>query len=500
MKTTLASSHLNAAISSQLSGLKVELSKYRQTKVRPSPAKGVNKLTKSTDKLLITPPKTITNQRISTEPKQQVRTNDTVKLGAQKLCFSTFFGTEETPKLPTPPKATLARARSLTDQSTIEKILNTRAKESSLTERKYKQLPAKISPKTQKPKKKTETRPSLSLLLESSDESQKDSKFFYKFISEPSINEDNGAKGSRFNDCALTTSYITTLPEDDNVSISHIREDIAKMFTSHEDMRSIVDMTKFQGDLQEENNKLRKRVAELEQKNMKWQGFSKLMLAFRTGLKKELKDYKGQNEIDKKTIAALKEQVSSLKATIKTNTRTQQMNDSKSPKRTQESVKALETQMKTIQNDNKKLQSDITFLWEQNKKLRKQQEDVDKYKEAMEHYKKEAEDKFKECSSLAEEIICLRTDLDRLNLKYFKSQKELNKSPPLKDLGVKAMMPLSSFSRKKSIGTPGSEVRSQKKVTIIAPKQKHENNWDVPEDIQTPSPMVFGVIPLDFSR
>jgi len=163
-------------------------------------------------------------------------------------------------------------------------------------------------------------------------------------------------------------------------------------------------------------------------------------------------------------------------------------------------MKALETQMKTIQNDNKKLQSDITFLWEQNKKLRKQQEDVDKYKEAVEHYKKEAEDKFRECSSLAEEIICLRTDLDRLNLKYFKSQKELNKSPPLKDLGVKAMMPLSSFSRKKSIGTPGSATKSQKKVTIIAPKQKHESNWDVPEDIQTPSPMVFGVIPLDVSR
>ena len=177
------------------------------------------------------------------------------------------------------------------------------------------------------------------------------------------------------------------------------------------------------------------------------------------------------------------------------------MNDSKSPKRVQESMKVIESQMKVIQNDNKKLQNDVTFLWEQNKKLRKQQEDIDKYKEAMEHYKKVAEDKFKECSSLAEEIICLRTDLDRLNLKYFKSQKELNRSPPpLKNLTGIEVKPLSSFARKKSIGTPGSESKSQKKVTIIAPKQKHESNWDVPEDIQTPSPMVFGVIPLDVSR
>jgi len=196
--------------------------------------------------------------------------------------------------------------------------------------------------------------------------------------------------------------------------------------------------------------------------------------------------------------------VSTLKATIRANSRTAQVQESKSPKRAQE--KSLEIQLKAIQNDNKKLQSDITFLWEQNKKLRKEREDIDKYKEATEHYKKVAEEKLRECSSLAEEIICLRTDLDKLNLKYFKSQRELNKSPPyvtpVKNLAspkVKPGTPLSSFARKKSIGTPG-EIRSQKKVTIIAPKQKHESNWDVPEDIQTPSPMVFGVIPLDISR
>lgn len=147
-------------------------------------------------------------------------------------------------------------------------------------------------------------RPSLSHLLESTDDSQKDSKFFYKFI-ESSVIEDN-PKGSRINDCPLTSSYVTTTLQDDDVSLSQIREDIAKVFASHEDMQNVI---KTSNDLEEENKRLKKRIMELEKKDMKWQGFSKLMVAFRGGLWKELKDYKCQNEIDKKTIAALKEQV-----------------------------------------------------------------------------------------------------------------------------------------------------------------------------------------------
>lgn len=152
-----------------------------------------------------------------------------------------------------------------------------------------------------------DNRPSLSLLLESTDDSQKDSKCFYKFITESSVIEDNN-KGSRINDCPLTSSYVTTtLQDDDNVSISQIREDVAKIFTSHEDMKNV--MRSSDKELEEENKRLKKRIMELEKKDMKWQGFSKLQVAFRGGLWKELKDYKCQNEIDKKTIAALKEQV-----------------------------------------------------------------------------------------------------------------------------------------------------------------------------------------------
>lgn len=172
-------------------------------------------------------------------------------------------------------------------------------------------------------------------------------------------------------------------------------------------------------------------------------------------------------------------------------------------------VKKFEDGIKAAEIENKKLKNAMDVLREENKKLRKFQEENSKSSEAINYYKNIAEIKFRECSALAEQIICLRTDLDRLHSKYLKAQKELqgvtspqsarktngqqDKLTPKKEKNYN-----SSLARGGSLGSNSSEaeVKIKKKVTIIAPMQKHENIWENSEDIKTPSPMVFGNMPL----
>jgi len=185
----------------------------------------------------------------------------------------------------------------------------------------------------------------------------------------------------------------------------------------------------------------------------------------------------------------------------------------RSPTKSDPKTLNLENKLKTLQNENKKLQEDLTFVKEENKILRQSQENIEKYKDATEHYRQIAEDKFKECSSLAEEIICLRTDLDRLNLKYLHTQRELHgpkNSQSLSKSGIQLTNNSSPrntkleksklLEKKRSLGRQAKVMetgsRQMKKVTIVAPKQKHEGNWDAYDEIETPSPVAFGIMPV----
>lgn len=67
---------------------------------------------------------------------------------------------------------------------------------------------------------------------------------------------------------------------------------------------------------------------------------------------------------------------------------------------------------------------ELEFIKNENRSLRKTVEELQKVSEESEYYKKLAEAKFRECSALAEEIICLRTDLDRSHTNYLRIQRQ----------------------------------------------------------------------------
>ena len=71
-----------------------------------------------------------------------------------------------------------------------------------------------------------------------------------------------------------------------------------------------------------------------------------------------------------------------------------------------------------------KLKEQIDNLKQEKAKLSDIAKNSNRYKEESLYYKCLVNDKFKECSSLAEEIICLRTDLDRTHSNYLRLQRE----------------------------------------------------------------------------
>ena len=71
-----------------------------------------------------------------------------------------------------------------------------------------------------------------------------------------------------------------------------------------------------------------------------------------------------------------------------------------------------------------KLKEQIDNLKQEKTKLCNAEKNSTRYKEQSLYYKCLVNDKFKECSSLAEEIICLRTDLDRAHSNYLRLQRE----------------------------------------------------------------------------
>lgn len=68
-----------------------------------------------------------------------------------------------------------------------------------------------------------------------------------------------------------------------------------------------------------------------------------------------------------------------------------------------------------------KYKEEVEFLKNENSTLRKTVDELHINDNGdTEYYKKLAEDKFRECSALAEEIICLRTDLDRSHSNFLR--------------------------------------------------------------------------------
>lgn len=160
----------------------------------------------------------------------------------------------------------------------------------------------------------------------------------------------------------------------------------------------------------------------------KWRVFGKMMAESYDALNKKYTEYMVEKEKDKKIISALKEQVNTLKNLLKE----AKDENAKSKEATTKSTSAssiredskLMKEIESIKVENKETSKTVEFLKVENDMLKNDLEESQKYKELAEHFEKLADTRFKECSALAEEIICLRTDLDRSHSNFLRIQRE----------------------------------------------------------------------------
>jgi len=141
------------------------------------------------------------------------------------------------------------------------------------------------------------------------------------------------------------------------------------------------------------------------------------------------------------------------------------------------------------------LREEIEFLRNENEALKKAASETEKYKEEAEYYRKLSEAKFKECSALAEEIICLRTELDRSHSNYLRIQREqLSQLSGSKPNSSQVLKP-----RQNQENTPERDIPStkilRKSITDMSGYSNAEEVDDVP-----PSPIKMSIMPTKEER
>jgi hypothetical protein len=230
----------------------------------------------------------------------------------------------------------------------------------------------------------------------------------------------------------------------------------------------------------------------------KWRIFGKMMAESYDDLNKKYTEYTKDKEKDKKIVIALKEQVRTLKALLKAG---KEEGKSKSKENSEYSSKKgddhnkellyLTKELEVIRKENQETVKVLEFLKDENEILKKSVEEGQKQKQLAEHYQKLADVRFKECSALAEEIICLRTDLDRSHSNYLRIQREQNS-------GKKANIVDGFLSAKKLrqteplglLGTGGSSTTKNMKRAEVK-----VSNWTDEIDDEPPLPADFNAIP-----
>jgi len=233
----------------------------------------------------------------------------------------------------------------------------------------------------------------------------------------------------------------------------------------------------------------------------KWRIFGKMMAESYDDLNKKYTEYTKDKEKDKKIVSALKEQVRTLKALLKaakeepkSKTKENSAHPEFSSKKGDDHNKELlylTKELELIRKENQETVKVLEFLKNENEILKKSVEEGQKQKQLAEHYQKLADVRFKECSALAEEIICLRTDLDRSHSNYLRIQREQNS-------GKKANIVDGFLSAKKLrqteplglLGTGGSSTTKSMKRTEVK-----VSNWSDETDDEPPLPADFNAIP-----
>lgn len=119
----------------------------------------------------------------------------------------------------------------------------------------------------------------------------------------------------------------------------------------------------------------------------------------------------------RKTLSKLQEENAKLKDSPTLKSKRSSMEDIH-----KDATKLLQQQqaIEELKKENLQVKKASDLLKVENEKLRNALAEAKKGAANTDYYKNLAESKFKECSKLAEEIICLRSDLDRCQSDYLK--------------------------------------------------------------------------------
>ena len=147
--------------------------------------------------------------------------------------------------------------------------------------------------------------------------------------------------------------------------------------------------------------------------------------------------------------------------------------------------------LELIKSENKETGRTVEFLKDENDALKRTLEEGQKNQEIAEHYQKLADVRFKECSALAEEIICLRTDLDRSHSNYLRIQREQGsgKKSNQEQMNTSNGMRQSNSAQAVKMGSSNNGPNSKKWNDFKVTK------WNEESDDQPPTPADFNMLP-----
>jgi len=230
----------------------------------------------------------------------------------------------------------------------------------------------------------------------------------------------------------------------------------------------------------------------LKEEVEKWRIFGKMMAESYDDLNKKYTEYTKDKEKDKKIVSALKEQIRTLKALLKAakdepkaKTKENDLSSRKADEKEHKEYLHLTKELEEIRNENQETIKVLEFLKNENDVLKKSVEEGKKQKQLVEHYQKLADVRFKECSALAEEIICLRTDLDRSHSNYLRIQREQNSGKKLN---------VDSFLSGKKLKQPDSLFGTGEGKNIKR-SEVQVSNWTDEVDDELPLPADLKAIP-----
>jgi len=232
----------------------------------------------------------------------------------------------------------------------------------------------------------------------------------------------------------------------------------------------------------------------LKEEVEKWRIFGKMMAESYDDLNKKYTEYTKDKEKDKKIVSALKEQIRTLKALLKAakdeqkaKSKENDLSHRKEDDKEQKEYLHLAKELEEIRNESQETIKVLEFLKNENDILKKSVEEGKKQKQLVEHYQKLADVRFKECSALAEEIICLRTDLDRSHSNYLRIQREQGSG---KKLNVESFLSGKKLKQPDSLGLLGTgESKNIKRNEVKV------SNWNEEIDDEPPLPADFKAIP-----